>query len=113
MIAHLQGGKTDAGMFARVSVVHDDHVSELLETLEPMTFNSEHVTFDPSGHPQARSNELEVDLALTPVRVPVDYSPTGTLPGLKKAEPLRHFEQAGEFTGWSRPHAAGWTWRAA
>ena len=99
VIAHLQGGRTDAGMFARVSVVHDDHLSELFETLEPMTFNSEHVTFDPSGHLQAKSDELEIDLTLTPVRHPVDYSPTGTLPGLKKAEPLQHFEQAGEFSG--------------
>jgi hypothetical protein len=99
VIAHLQGGQTDAGMFARVSVVHDDHVSELFETLEPMTFNSEHVSFEPGGRLQAKSDELEVDLTLAPVRVPVDYSPTGTLPGLRKSEPLQHYEQAGEFTG--------------
>jgi hypothetical protein len=99
IIAHLQGGRTDAGMFARVSVLQDDHLYEVFEPLDEMTFTSEHVSFELDGHLRADCDELRVDLRMTPLHAPVDYSPTGTLPGLRRAEPLQHFEQAGGFTG--------------
>jgi hypothetical protein len=99
VIAHLQGGKTGAGMFARVSVVHDDHLAEIFEPLGEMTWSSEHVSFDPQGPLHAESDVLRLDLTMTPLRVPVDYSPSGALPGLNRAEPLQHFEQAGRFSG--------------
>ena len=99
VVAHLQGGKTDAGMFARVSVVYDDHLSEIFEPLGEMTWSSEHVSFDPAGPLRAESDALRVELHMTPVREPVDYSPSAALPGLRHGEPLQHFEQAGRFTG--------------
>lgn len=99
IIAHFQGGKTDAGMFARVSILQDDHLTEIYEPMDAMTFSSEHVTLDLSGRITAKTDEVELDVTLTPLRVPVDYSPSAALPGLRKAEPLQHFEQAGRFTG--------------
>ena len=99
VIAHLQGGKTDAGMCARVTVVLDDHQFEIFEPLGEMTWSSEHVSFDPTGPLRASSDALRVELSMTPVREPVDYSPSAALPGLRASEPLRHLEQAGEFTG--------------
>ena len=99
VIAHLQGGKTDAGMFARVTVEVDDHQFEIFEPLGEMTWSSEHVSFDPQGPLRAESAALRVELTMTPLREPVDYSPSAALPGLKKAEPLHHYEQAGRFTG--------------
>lgn len=99
VVVHLQGGRTEAGMFARVSVLQDDHLTEIYEPLGPWTFASEHVTFDLAGRVQAKTADLELDLTLTPLREPVDYSRSAALPGLKKAEPLQHFEQAGTFTG--------------
>jgi hypothetical protein len=99
IVVHFQGGKTDAGMFARVSVLQDDHLTEVYEPMGPMVFGSEHVSLDLAGRIQAKTDDLELDLTLTPLRVPVDYSPSAALPGLRKSEPLQHFEQAGEFTG--------------
>jgi hypothetical protein len=99
IVAHFQGGRTEAGMFARVSVLQDDHLTEIYEPMDAMTFTSEHVSLDLSGRITAKTDELELDVTLTPLREPVDYSPSAALPGLRKAEPLRHFEQAGRFTG--------------
>lgn len=99
IIVHFQGGKTDAGMFARVSILQDDHLTEIYEPMDAMTFSSEHVSLDLAGRITAKTDEVELDLTLTPLRVPVDYSPSAALPGLKKSEPLQHFEQAGRFTG--------------
>ncbi|HEY1974801.1 MAG TPA: hypothetical protein VGH89_43110 [Pseudonocardia sp.] len=99
IIAHFQGGRTDAGMFARVSVLQDDHLTEVYEPMSEMVFASEHVNLDLSGRIQAKTAELELDLTLTPLRVPVDYSSSAALPGLRESEPLRHFEQAGRFAG--------------
>lgn len=123
IIAHFQGGRTDAGMFARVSVLQDDHLTELYEPLDPMTFTSEHVSLDLDGRITAKTDELQLDVTLTPLRVPVDYSPSAALPGLRKSEPLQHFEQAGRFTGtvytkWGALELSGsvirdrtWGWR--
>ncbi|HEY1968639.1 MAG TPA: hypothetical protein VGH89_11885 [Pseudonocardia sp.] len=123
VIAHLQGGRTDAGMFARVSVLQDDHLTQIYEPLPPMTFSSEHVSFDLAGQLRAKSEDLQLELTLTPVREPIDYSRSAALPGLKKSEPLRHYEQGGRFTGsvttrWGSLEVAGsvirdrtWGWR--
>lgn len=97
--AHLQGGKTDAGMFARVSVLVDKRPTEIYEPLDPMTFSSESISYELGGALRAKSEDLELDLTFTPLREPVDYSPSAAFPGMKKAEPLRHYEQAGRFTG--------------
>lgn len=96
---HLQGGRTDAGMFARCSAVLDGRTTEIFEPLEEMTFASEHVSFDLSGHLSARSGDFLLDLTLAPIRHPVDYSVAQTLPGLRASEPLQHYQQAGTFTG--------------
>ena len=123
IIVHFQGGRTDAGMFARVSILQDDHLTEIYEPMDAMTFSSEHVSLDLSGRITAKTDEVELDLTLTPLRVPVDYSPSAALPGLKKSEPLQHFEQAGRFTGsvstkWGALELSGtvirdrtWGWR--
>jgi hypothetical protein len=96
---HLQGGRTDAGMFARCSVAIDGRSTEIFERLETMTFESEHISFDLSGHLTAKYGDFLLDLDLKPIREPVDYSAAETLPGLRKSEPLQHFQQAGTFTG--------------
>jgi hypothetical protein len=96
---HLQGGKTDAGMFARCSAVVDGRTTEIFEQLGEMTFESEHISFDLGGHLSARCDGFMLDLTLTPIREPVDYSVAATLPGLRKSEPLQHYQQAGTFSG--------------
>jgi hypothetical protein len=96
---HLQGGRTDAGMWARCSVVADGRAAEIWERLQPMTFESEHISFDLGGHLHAKSEDFELDIVLDPVREAIDYSPSGALPGLRPDEPLQHFEQAGTLTG--------------
>jgi hypothetical protein len=96
---HLQGGKTDAGMFARVSVLVDGRLTEIYEPLDSMTFASESISYDLSGALRAKSEDLQLDLTFTPLREPVDFSPSAAFPGVKKAEPLKHYEQAGQFTG--------------
>jgi hypothetical protein len=96
---HLQGGRTDAGMWARCSVVVDGRPAEIWERLDPMTFESEHISFDLGGSLRAKCDDFELDLTLTPLRQPIDYSPSGALPGLRANEPLQHFEQAGTLTG--------------
>jgi hypothetical protein len=123
IVAHFQGGRTDAGMFARISVLQDDHLTEIYEPLAPMSFTSEHVSLDLSGRVTAKTDEVELDLTLTPLREPVDYSPSAALPGLRKSEPLQHFERAGLFTGsvatkWGALELSGtvirdrtWGWR--
>jgi hypothetical protein len=123
IVVHFQSGRTDAGMFARVSVLQDDHLTEIYEPIDAMTFSSEHVSLDLSGRITAKTDEVELDLTLTPLRVPVDYSPSAALPGLRKSEPLQHFEQAGRFTGsvstkWGALELSGtvirdrtWGWR--
>jgi hypothetical protein len=104
---HFQGGKTDAGMWARCSVVMDGHPAEIFEPLGEMTFESNRISFDLGGHLRAKSDDIELDLSLSPIREVVDYSPAGTLPGLRKSEPLQHFQRAGTFTGTvSTPSAA-------
>ncbi|MDT7673986.1 MAG: hypothetical protein QOD82_1888 [Pseudonocardiales bacterium] len=96
---HLQGGRTDAGMWARCSVVVDKRPAEIWERLNPMTFESEHISFDLGGHLEAKSDDFELHLDLSPLREAIDYSPSGALPGLRPNEPLQHFEQAGTLTG--------------
>ena len=124
IVAHFQGGRTDAGMFARVSILQDDHLTEIYEPLAAMTFASEQVAVDlSSGRITAKTDEAELDVTLTPLRVPVDYSASAALPGLRRSEPLQHFEQAGRFTGsvstkWGALELSGtvirdrtWGWR--
>jgi hypothetical protein len=72
-----------------------------------MTFESEHISFDLSGHLSARAGDFLLDLTLAPIRQPVDYSVAATLPGLRESEPLQHYQQAGTFTGTVSTGAGG------
>jgi hypothetical protein len=96
--AHLQGGKTGTGMWARCSVSVDGRTAEIFEPLSPMSFSSDRISFDLSGHLQASSGDLELDVTMTPGPQVVDYS-AGGLPSAKAGEPLQHFQRSGQFEG--------------
>ena len=96
--AHLQGGKTGVGMWARCSIVVDGRSAEIFEPLSPMSFSSERISFDLSGRLQAISEDLELEVVMTPTHDVVDYS-AGGLPSANAGEPLQHFQRAGSFRG--------------
>jgi hypothetical protein len=97
--SHMQGGHTDAGMWARCSIVVDGRPAEIWERLDAMTFESEHIKVDLEGRLRAKCDEFELDLTLTPHLEAIDYSASAALPGLRKDEPLQHFQQSGTLTG--------------
>ena len=98
-ITHMQGGKTNAGMFARCSVVLDKRFTEIYEPLGPMTFTSDHISLDLTGHLHAKCDDFTVDITVEPVREPIDYTQARTLPGLSKAEPMHHYQSTGTMSG--------------
>ena len=96
---HMQGGKADTGLWARCSIVADGRAAEIWEPLEPMRFESEHISVELGGRLQAKCDEFELDLTLTPRHEAINYSASAALPGLRSDEPLQHFQQAGTLTG--------------
>ncbi len=64
-----------------------------------MTFTSEHISLDLRGHLQAKSDDFALDISLTPIRKPIDYTPAKTLPGMSKTEPMHHYQSAGTMSG--------------
>lgn len=84
---------------ARCSVSAGGAVVEVVEDLEPGTFNSESIHFDLDGTVRVDHPTLCAQLTYLPLYAPADYAVTGLIPELVPGKPLQHFQQGCTVTG--------------
>jgi len=85
---------------ARASVVVDGRLAEVIEPLDELAFRGAAVELDLSGHVIVRHERVALDLTATPRFVPADYTRLELIPPLPGHDPLTHFQQGADVTGW-------------
>lgn len=93
-VVHVSTSPNAEGRRARASVSVRGRTAEVVETLEPGTWVSESITFDPQGRLEVRTADFTAALDMG-LRGPYcDYSKGGAVPHLEDSEPLRHLQGA-------------------
>jgi hypothetical protein len=85
---------------ARASVVVDGRLAEVVEPLDPLTFTGAAIDYALPGTVTVRHAALALELRATPRFVPADYTRLGLIPPLPGHEPLSHYQQGADVTGW-------------
>lgn len=97
--SHFTGSLNAGGRRARTSLVVDGRAVEIVEPMPLGEFGTPGVQVDLGGHIIAKSDELHADLNFVAGRDQIDYSASKALPGLDDAEPLRHYQGSGTWSG--------------
>lgn len=90
----------DAPGRARASVVVDGRLVEVVEPLDALTFTGATIDYELGGTVTVRHATLALELRTTPRFVPADYTHLELIPPLPGHEPLHHFQQGADVTGW-------------
>lgn len=97
--AHVSTSPNSEGRRARCSVAAAGRSREVVEPLDPGTFNSESLTFDLAGRLTVDTADLRVDVRCTQRFSLADYSAGQIVPGIVPGAPLRHFQQGCDVEG--------------
>lgn len=84
---------------ARVALRVGSQRFDLEETLPPDAFISKSLNFDTDGRIRMKTPNAAVDLRYTPRFAPIDYASSGTMGGLVKDSPVKHWEQGCDVHG--------------
>lgn len=96
---HVSTSPNAGGLRARVALRVKGQKIDLAEPLQPGSFESESLKFDPNGRVQLKTQDADIDLHYTPRFAPIDFSSTGTLGGLVTGNPFKHWEQGCDVNG--------------
>jgi hypothetical protein len=96
--AHVSTSPNSDGRRARFTVWRDGHVRELMEPLEPGSFTSDSIDFDPRGRISVDAPDISVSLNYGLRFCVGDYTTNAVL-GIVKESTLKHYQQGVDVTG--------------
>jgi hypothetical protein len=96
---HVSTSPNSEGRRARFSVLVHGRTVEIIEPLDPGTFESPSISFDLSGVVCVDSSELSALIHFTPRFSVADYAAGGMVPSLVEAQPLQHYQQGVDVSG--------------
>jgi hypothetical protein len=96
---HVSTSPNAEGRRARFSLSAGGRSTEIVEPLEPYSFQSPSIAFDLDRRIAVDGPGLAGELTCTPVFAVADYSKGSIIPPLVPDEPLQHFQQAARVQG--------------
>lgn len=97
--SHFTGSLNAGGRRARTSLVVDGKSVEVVEPMAMGEFGTPGVQVDLGGHIITKGDAFQADFQFVAGREQIDYSQSKALPGLDDAEPLRHYQGSGTWSG--------------
>ena len=91
-VLHVSTSPDGGGRRARCSVTVGDRAREVIEPLQPGSFDSDSISVDLDGRLSVSSDGLSADLVLTPAFGPLDFTKPRALGAAADDHPLNHHE---------------------
>lgn len=98
-VVHVTTTPNGDGRRARFSIDVGGSLVEVMEPLEPGSFESDSIDFRLDGRILLETPEIAVDLIMRPRFQPGDYTAGEVLPGLVPELPLQHYQQGVDVSG--------------
>lgn len=95
---HVSTSPNSEGRRARFTLVDKGVATEIVEDLDPSSFTSESIHFDPRGHAQVKAPGVLAEITYTPRFVTADYTENDVL-GAVQESTLLHYQQGVDVTG--------------
>ena len=98
-VVHVSTSPNAEGRRARASVSVAGRTAEVVEDLEPYTFDSASISIDLNGTFAVRSATFELQLDVAPRSAVADYNAKDLIPALVAGEPVQHYQGCAVVTG--------------
>lgn len=95
---HVSTSPNSEGRRARFTIYRGGKVTNVFEPLEPGSFTSESIHFDPRGLATVKAEGVSAEIRYAPRFVPGDYTENAVLGSVQQVT-LNHYQQGVEVTG--------------